>query len=170
MTNYAFDLDGTLCNTPNGNEYENSTPIQGRIDKVNALFDQGHIITIYTARGCRSGLTDKVRRLTEHQLKKWGVKHHRLSMGEKIFFDLLIDDKVINVKDWDKPTKNHKLGIIAGAFDIMHPGYVELLRDAKSQCESLLVLLHEDPGVERASKNSPAQNLVERYLVLKAIK
>ena len=52
---YCFDLDLTLCFTK-GTDYENAIPIVNRIEKVNRLYEAGHIIKIYTARGSKSGL------------------------------------------------------------------------------------------------------------------
>ena len=38
-------------------------------------------------------------KLTKEQLNKWGAKHHELRL-DKPFYDVFIDDKNINVKDW----------------------------------------------------------------------
>jgi hypothetical protein len=40
------------------------------------------------------------RDVTEKQLKKWKVKYHELRMG-KPYYDLFIDDKNVNAKDFD---------------------------------------------------------------------
>ena len=50
---YVVDIDGTIC-TPGlteGMRYEQALPIQSRIDKINKLYDEGHIIIYLTARG-----------------------------------------------------------------------------------------------------------------------
>ena len=44
------DLDNTLCITE-GTDYKNSKPIIKRINHINKYFEEGHSITIYTARG-----------------------------------------------------------------------------------------------------------------------
>ena len=46
-------------------------------------------------------------------------------------------------------------GIIAGAFDVYHPGYVQMLKEAKSQCDCLIIMLHTDPSKERPEKLKP---------------
>jgi len=89
---YAFDLDGTLCETEAGN-YEAAVPIPERIAHVNALFDEGHTIYIHTARGSVTGR--KWRAMTIGQLKRWGVKHHVLIMG-KPFAHVYVDDRAVN--------------------------------------------------------------------------
>jgi uncharacterized HAD superfamily protein len=111
---YCFDLDGTLCTQVNladnhGEDatleecYKQAEPIQDRIDKVNELFDSGFTIIIATARA--SGHPEKVEdwmSLTEKQLKEWGVKHHILSVGDKVHADLYIDDRSTNASDYFK--------------------------------------------------------------------
>lgn len=88
------DIDGTICTTKNG--YENSIPIQKNIDKINALYDEGHHITYWTARGSHSG--EDWTNLTKEQLRKWGCLHHELELG-KPPYDIIIDDKALNFKD-----------------------------------------------------------------------
>jgi ribonucleotide monophosphatase NagD (HAD superfamily) len=94
MASYCFDIDGTVFHT-SGSDYENSRPIQHRIDVVNQLFEEGHEITFFTARGTTTGID--WRELTERQLKDFGVKFHRLILG-KPHADLYIDDKGYNDK------------------------------------------------------------------------
>lgn len=91
-----IDIDETICRSPN-KDYNNSIPIKDNIDKANKFYEDGHYVVYWTARGSNSGLdwTD----LTKKQLKDWGVKHHEVRMG-KPSYDLFIDDKAINAKDW----------------------------------------------------------------------
>ena len=58
----------------------------------------GHVIVYWTARGSVTGID--WRDITESQLKDWGVKYHELRFG-KPSFDLLIDDKALNARDWE---------------------------------------------------------------------
>ncbi len=103
---YVFDLDNTLCKTENSN-YKNSTPFLDRIKIVNRLYDNGNIITIFTARGM--GSTDnnqlkaiqKYYSLTQRQLSLWGIKYHNLFLGKPLG-DFYIDDKGINHNDFFK--------------------------------------------------------------------
>ncbi len=99
MRKIFVDLDNTLCTT-NGVDYKNSTPKANRIKLINKLYENGDIITIYTARGSGSGINYKD--LTLNQLKRWGVKFHNLSVGEKPVYDLLIDDKALSDKEYFK--------------------------------------------------------------------
>ena len=95
---YAFDIDNTLVHTLDS-DYENSKPIQHRIDRVNRLYDEGHTIMLFTARGMASGRD--LYEFTAKQMHDFGVKHHRIIMG-KPDVDLFVDDKAISVVDWDK--------------------------------------------------------------------
>jgi quercetin dioxygenase-like cupin family protein len=99
--NYYIDLDNTLCRT-NGNDYENSTPIQERIDYVNLLKRNGNNITIWTARGSKSGINYE--ELTRKQLVEWNIEYDKLLLG-KPSYDIYIDDKSFNVDSfWPIPT------------------------------------------------------------------
>jgi hypothetical protein len=61
-------IDETICKkSPN---YALAEPIPERIAKVNALYDAGHNITYWTARGTKTGI--KWFRVTQEQLGKWG--------------------------------------------------------------------------------------------------
>jgi hypothetical protein len=101
---YVFDIDGTICDSPNG-EYENSTPLQNRIDKVNELYDAGNTIIFQTARGMGRSKNSsafayaKFFELTQTQLQTWGVKYHSLFLG-KPAGDIYIDDKGIKDNDF----------------------------------------------------------------------
>ena len=55
------------------------------------------------------------------------------------------------------------VGFTASAFDLLHAGHIQMLREAKEQCDYLLVGLQMDPSVDREEKNAPVQNIVERY-------
>lgn len=96
---YCFDLDETLCHT-SGMDYKDSTPNLDRIAKVNSLFNAGHYIKIFTARGSETGID--WRPTTEVQLSDWGVQHHELILG-KPAADYYVDDKGHNSElfDWD---------------------------------------------------------------------
>lgn len=63
-----------------------------------------------------------------------------------------------------------EVGITASAFDLLHAGHVLMLKEAKQQCDYLIVALHVDPSKENVNKNKPVQTLVERYIQLQACK
>ena len=44
-----------------------------------------------------------------------------------------------------------------------------MLREAKEQCDYLIVGLQVDPSMDRPEKNCPIQTIVERYTQLKAV-
>ena len=63
-----------------------------------------------------------------------------------------------------------KVGFTCSAFDLLHAGHVQMLREAKDQCDYLIVGLQTDPSVDRPEKNAPVQTVVERYTQLNGIK
>ena len=61
-------------------------------------------------------------------------------------------------------------GVIAGNFDVIHPGYIYLFNECKEFCTELIILLHEDPSIERPEKLKPILNLDERMIILSSLK
>jgi glycerol-3-phosphate cytidylyltransferase len=62
-----------------------------------------------------------------------------------------------------------RTGFTCSTFDLLHAGHVQMLREAKEQCDYLICALQIDPSVDRAEKNKPIQTVVERYTQLKAV-
>ena len=103
---YAFDIDGTICTNREEvrKEKKDDTltcrdmePYSERIQIVNDLYDQGHEIIYWTGRGATTGIS--WRDLTKSQLKEWGCKYHKLSIGEKPNYELLICDKTKRIEE-----------------------------------------------------------------------
>ena len=63
-----------------------------------------------------------------------------------------------------------KTGIIAGNFDIIHPGYVAMFKECKNNCDNFIVLLHTDPSLERPTKLKPILSVEERKEMLLCFK
>lgn len=164
---YCFDIDGTICTTVENSKYEDAVPYCYIIDHINDLYDKGNKIIIMTARGSVSKIDYSL--FTEQQLKTWGVKYHELYMNIKPNADLFIDDKACNIKDYVLKNIN-KRGIIAGCFDILHPGYFSLFKEAKKYCNNLTVALHEDPSKYNKNKTKPILSISERKDALLSIR
>ena len=64
-----------------------------------------------------------------------------------------------------------RVGITFSTFDLLHAGHVGMLREAKANCDYLIVGLQSDPTIDRPdTKNKPIQTMVERYTQLNALK
>lgn len=61
-------------------------------------------------------------------------------------------------------------GFTCSAFDLLHAGHIDMLRQASEQCDYLIVGLQNDPSFDRPFKNKPVQSIVERYIQLSACK
>lgn len=108
----AFDIDDVICVRPKDKEsdgllkYTYSIPIQKNIDIINECYNSGYYIKLYTARGMSQfngdlhKIYDNLYVLTKKHLDEWHVKYHELIMG-KIHYDLLIDDKALNIDKID---------------------------------------------------------------------
>lgn len=164
---YCFDLDGTICTSVEKSQYERALPDRAVINEINRLYDNGDTIKIMTARGCVSGVDHTL--ITKKQLNMWGVKYHELLMHVKPHAHWFIDDKAIHISEW-KSRIPKVGGIVAGAFDIIHPGYVRMFEECKRHCTHLTVALHEDPSLIRPHKLKPVQTVEERKEILKAIR
>jgi len=64
----------------------------------------------------------------------------------------------------------YKTGVIAGNFDVIHPGYIKMFKECKSYCQQFIILLHTDPSIERPEKLKPILTKEERTEVLTSIK
>ena len=101
----CFDLDGVICNNTYG-DYSKAKPIKKSINKINSLYNKGHIIKVFTARymgrnneDISKAYTDGYK-FTKNQLDSWGLKYNFLILG-KPTYDILVDDKHIGFsKSW----------------------------------------------------------------------
>lgn len=99
----AVDIDGTIAqeNKKNWQEYLKVKPIQGNIEFVNQLFDEGYYIVIHTSRPESSRLE------TEYWLNKNGVKFNVLVMN-KLKADVYLDDRARTIEQYMKEKQNEK--------------------------------------------------------------
>lgn len=62
-------------------------------------------------------------------------------------------------------------GFTCSTFDLFHAGHIIMLKEAKTQCDYLIVGLQTDPTIDRPdTKNKPVQSIFERYVQLQACK
>ncbi|MDA9930227.1 hypothetical protein N9E91_03190 [Alphaproteobacteria bacterium] len=101
---YVVDIDGTICSFTDGN-YLQCQPFQQRIDTLNQLFDAGHEIIYFTARGMGSSGNNQIEaykslyQFTLDQLADWGCRFSALYMG-KPKGDFYIDDRGVADTDF----------------------------------------------------------------------
>jgi len=102
--NIYVDIDDTICfyddgldKYSEGRDYKKAIPNLDNIKKICMLYEQGHIITYWTARGSVTGIDWYD--VTKQQLDEWGCKYHQLSVGEKPPYDLLICDKTKRIEE-----------------------------------------------------------------------
>jgi hypothetical protein len=96
------DIDETICShkTQEGaRDYSGAQPLFDRIEKINKMYDEGHEIVYWTARGTVTGINWE--EVTKKQLSEWNAKHHDLKMG-KPNYDIFICDKAMNTERFFK--------------------------------------------------------------------
>lgn len=68
-------------------------------------------------------------------------------------------------------TKDGKIvGFTCSCFDLLHPGHLMMMKEAKMHCDWLIAGLQTDPTIDRKEKNKPIQSIFERYVQLEACK
>jgi glycerol-3-phosphate cytidylyltransferase len=66
--------------------------------------------------------------------------------------------------------KKYYSGFIAGSFDVIHPGYIKMFKEAKQVCKNLIVALQDDPTIDRPEKCKPVQSWSDRREILESIR
>ncbi|MCZ4280953.1 D-glycero-beta-D-manno-heptose 1-phosphate adenylyltransferase [Kiloniella laminariae] len=79
-----------------------------------------------------------------------------------------LDTVLHRVGQWRKA--GYKIGFTNGCFDLLHPGHISILRQARASCDRLIVGLNTDASIKRLKGESrPIQNEDARAVVLSAI-
>jgi len=89
-----------------------------------------------------------------------------LASEEKIVFDWsTLDDRL---DDWRR--HDLRIGFTNGCFDILHPGHIKVLTEARAACDRLVVGLNSDASVGRLKgEGRPIQNEQSRAVLLAAL-
>jgi hypothetical protein len=109
---FIIDVDDTITFSPKEikkiSDYDLSLPNQTVIDKVNSLYNEGHHIVLYTARGntlCSTlkEIEEKVRPGLEKWLTEKKVKYHELKFGKISYPETktyYIGDEVLTIEQF----------------------------------------------------------------------
>ena len=95
---FCVDIDGVIATITPNNDYCVAGPRRRTIAAINRLFDDGHRIILFTARGTVTGID--WREETERQLREWGVRHHELHFG-KPAADYYVDDRNLSIEEFE---------------------------------------------------------------------
>ena len=63
-----------------------------------------------------------------------------------------------------------RVGFTASSFDLFHSGHVAMLKEARANCDFMIVGIQTDPTIDRPEKNQPIQSVFERYVQLEGCK
>jgi D-beta-D-heptose 7-phosphate kinase/D-beta-D-heptose 1-phosphate adenosyltransferase len=76
-----------------------------------------------------------------------------------------LDEAIERVTEWHR--NGLKVGFANGCFDLIHPGHVRLLSEARAACDRLIVALNTDASVKRLKgPTRPLQNEMARATVM----
>ena len=84
--------------------------------------------------------------------------------------DLFTVNTINEINLIKKNFKDKKIVFTASCFDLIHPGHIKMLEDAKNQGDILIIGLHTDPTINRNNKNKPIQTFEERKIMINSIK
>jgi D-beta-D-heptose 7-phosphate kinase/D-beta-D-heptose 1-phosphate adenosyltransferase len=87
-----------------------------------------------------------------------------LASEEKVIFDWVVLDE--RLAAW----RDLRIGFTNGCFDLLHPGHIKLLSEARAACDRLIVGLNGDASVRRLKgEGRPLQEVHARAEVLAAL-
>ena len=93
---------------------------------------------------------------------------NRQSLSEAEAKVLSSDALVKQVEDWRK--QKLRIGFTNGCFELLHPGHLSLLHQAKDDCDRLIVGLNADVSVQKLKgKDRPVQSEAARATVLASL-
>ena len=93
------------------------------------------------------------------------IHHQELTSAEAKI--LVMDTAVERVELWRR--KGYKVGFANGFFDLLHPGHLSLLSQAKETCDRLIVGLNGDISVRRLKGEGPVQHETARSAILASL-
>jgi D-beta-D-heptose 7-phosphate kinase/D-beta-D-heptose 1-phosphate adenosyltransferase len=94
------------------------------------------------------------------------LRHDDMASGESKFVTL--EQAIDAVARWRR--QGHKVGFTNGCFDLLHPGHVSLIGQARTACDRLVVGLNSDASVKRLKgPTRPVQGETARAAVLASL-
>lgn len=104
----CIDFDGVICKLRGNDEtYDELLPVDGAIEKIRKLKENGHYIIIYTARrmkthGANTGkVIADIGKVTLDWLAKYDIPYDEIYFG-KPWAHIYIDDNAFRFQNWDE--------------------------------------------------------------------
>ncbi|MDF2367351.1 D-glycero-beta-D-manno-heptose-7-phosphate kinase [Sneathiella sp.] len=90
---------------------------------------------------------------------------HSQEIGDMDAKIVNLDEALERVSNWR--SRGLKVGFTNGCFDLVHPGHISLMRQARSECDRLIVGLNTDDSIRRLKgEGRPVTNENSRAIVL----
>lgn len=142
------------------------TEKMGVLIKAPEAIKELHPADFYVVICCASYLT------IAKQLEELGVvdfQYYRPIPLERTVCYTLSDGKLCAVAEGSAVEKPYEVGYAPGVFDLFHVGHLNLLRNAKSRCEYLIVGVLTDELVAYFKKRNPVIPYAQRAAIVSAI-
>ena len=92
------------------------------------------------------------------------LSHPKIWKAEELVY-MLAKEVSENRKEHGQKDKAH-IVLTSGHYDILHPGHVSFLQDAKNLGEVLVLALNSDDSIQRNNEDSPINNLSVRAFMV----
>ena len=103
----CIDIDGVICKLKKkGQSYSELEPVDGAIDKINKIRNNGHYIILYTARRMKTHQSNTgkiikdIGKITLEWLDKYGIEYDEIYFG-KPWANVYLDDNALRFSSWD---------------------------------------------------------------------
>ena len=63
-----------------------------------------------------------------------------------------------------------KIGLFPLVGDLLHPGHLLALKEAKNNCDYLIIAMNVDPTFDNPNKQKPIETVYERFIRLRCCK
>ncbi|MDA1101086.1 MAG: D-glycero-beta-D-manno-heptose-7-phosphate kinase [Proteobacteria bacterium] len=148
--------------------------VSGAGDTVVAIFAMA--LATGAEPGLAAGLANLAAAIVVGKVGTAAVSRDELAHGILAADLTRSEDKVVSaaiveadVERWR--ARGLRVGFTNGCFDLLHPGHISLLNEAKANCDRLIVAINDDASVQRLDKGEgrPVQGEAARALVLASL-
>lgn len=80
-----------------------------------------------------------------------------------------IDQKIVNLSEYEAQTKAEKRVVVGGCFDVLHIAHVSYLSKSRALGDRLIVMLEPDSRITKYKKRKPVHTQQQRARILASL-